>query len=180
MMKQTWPLDNIPSLFTTKATRLGVISLSFYRFYSPFVFYLLCFLFRVNMMFVYKVRTWKFTAGEIHKDQVFCHQLSFLIRMVHRPVRVESLQEHEHERSRVEEVGQNRDQPAKLHLMKVMIMILILSSMMLLKMTKSLFTKSWLSAALAPAMTQSWAQTRAISMFIWITWPHIVVMKDGF
>ena len=68
--------------------------------------------------------------------------LSILIRMVHRPVRVESLQEHEHERSRVEEVGQNRDQPAKLHLMKVMIAILILSSMMLLKMTKSLFTKS--------------------------------------
>ena len=33
-----------------------------------------------------------------------------------------------------------------------------------------IFTKSWLSAALAPAMTQSWAQTRAISMFIWITW----------
>ena len=106
--------------------------------------------------------------------------LSILIRMVHRPVRVESLEEHEHERSCIEEVGQNRDQPAKLHLMKVMIAILILSSMMLLKMTKSLFTKSWLSAALAPAMTQSWAQTRAISMFIWITWPRIVMMKDGF
>ena len=37
-------------------------------------------------------------------------------------------------------------------------------------MMKIVFTKSWLSAALAPAMTQSWAQTRAISMFIWITW----------
>ena len=41
---------------------------------------------------------------------------------------MESLQEHEHERSRVEEVGQNRDQPAKLHLMKVMITILIVEN----------------------------------------------------
>ena len=86
----------------------------------------------------------KIMAGEIDKDPVFLPPATYhiLIRMVHRPVRVESLQEHEHERSRVEEVGQNRDQPAKLHLVKVMIAILILSSMMLLKMTKSLFTKS--------------------------------------
>ena len=43
-------------------------------------------------------------------------------------------------------------------------------------MLKIFFTKSWLSAALAPAMTQSWAQTRAISMFIWITWFSIMII----
>ena len=52
MRKETWPFDNIPSLFTTKATRLGVKPLLFYRFYSLFVSYLLCFLFRVNVILV--------------------------------------------------------------------------------------------------------------------------------
>ena len=47
-------------------------------------------------------------------------------------------------------------------------------------MLKIFFTKSWLSAALAPAMTQSWAQTRAISMFIWITWFSIMIILHIF
>ena len=81
------------------------------------------------------------------------------IRCIDEPVRVKSLEEHEGEGSRVEEMSQYGYQSTQLHLMMIMmIMIMIIMTILMIMMkvmAMTMFTKSWLSAALAPAITQS-------------------------